>query len=103
MKAAFARFALGQIVRHRGAAFRGVVVDVDPQYAGAPGDTGAISPDQPFYRVLVPGEDGGFLAYAPEDQLEHDPDVAPLSPLDEQRWFTVDAGGRHAPRSQTIH
>lgn len=103
MKAALARFALGQIVRHRDAAFRGVVVDVDPEYAGDPGDTGAISPKQPFYRVLVPADDGGFLAYAPEDQLEHDPDIAPISSLDERRWFTVDARGHHAPRSQAIH
>ena len=57
-----AKFGLGQIVRHREAAFRGVVIDVDPVFAGKPGDTGAISPDQPFYQVMALGAEGGFVA-----------------------------------------
>lgn len=98
-----ARFGLGQIVRHRDAAFRGVVIDVDPVYAGLPGETGHISPDQPFYRILALGSDGGFVIYASEDSLEHDPELAKLAREDESRWFTVDARGRHAPKEQAIH
>ncbi|WP_298745630.1 heat shock protein HspQ [uncultured Brevundimonas sp.] len=98
-----ARFGLGQIVRHREAAFRGVVIDVDPVFAGKPGDTGGISPDQPFYRVLALGAEGGFIAYAPEDALEHDPELEAVAPEAEARWFTVDDQGRHAPRPQAIH
>ncbi len=98
-----ARFALGHVVRHRDAAFRGVVVDVDPSFAGQPGETGDISPDQPFYQVLALGEGGGFVAYAPEDALEPDPEVKGLSRIDERRFFTVDARGRHAPRAQALH
>ena len=98
-----ARFALGHVVRHRDAAFRGVVVDVDPSFAGRPGDTGHISPDQPFYQVLALGEGGGFVAYAPENALESDPEVKGLSRGDERRFFTVDARGRHAPRAHAIH
>lgn len=98
-----AKFGLGQIVRHREAAFRGVVIDVDPVFAGKPGDTGAISPDQPFYQVLALGAEGGFIAYAPEDALEHDPELSAVSADAEQRWFTVDANGRHAPKTHAIH
>jgi heat shock protein HspQ len=98
-----ARFALGHVVRHRDAAFRGVIVDVDPTFAGAPGDTGDISPDQPFYQVLALGAGGGFIAYAPEDALELDPEIKGLSGFDERRFFTVDARGRHAPRAHAIH
>lgn len=98
-----ARFGLGQIVRHRDAAFRGVVIDVDPVFAGAPGDTGAIAPDQPFYQILAVGPDGGFIAYAPESLLEHDPNVSGLAKVDEDRWFTVDDHGRHAPKAHAIH
>lgn len=100
---ATARFALGDMVRHRDAAFRGVVVDVDPRFAGRDGETGEISPEQPFYQVLALGGDGGFIAYAPEDALEPDPQVAALSAVDERRYFTVDARGRHAPRAHAIH
>ena len=98
-----AKFGLGQIVRHREAAFRGVVIDVDPVFAGKPGDTGAISPDQPFYQVLALGAEGGFIAYAPEDALEHDPELSSVTREAEARWFTVDGNGRHAPKSQAIH
>ena len=98
-----AKFGLGQIVRHREAAFRGVVIDVDPVFAGKPGDTGEISPHQPFYQVLALGAEGGFVAYAPEDALEHDPELSSVTREAEARWFTVDGNGRHAPTSQAIH
>jgi heat shock protein HspQ len=98
-----ARFGLGQIVRHREAFFRGVVIDVDPRFVGQAGETGSISPDQPFYQVLALGAEGGFVAYAPESALEHDPELSNLSRADEQRFFTIDQRGRHAPQGQAIH
>ena len=98
-----ARFGLGQIVRHRDNAFRGVVVDVDPRYAGLPGDTDPGQEAQPFYQVFAIGPDGGFIAYAAEAVLEHDPEVMALSQFEQARWFTTDAHGRHAPKSQQLH
>lgn len=65
-----ARFHVGQIVRHTGDAFHGVVVDVDAAYAGAADETGPLSPEQPFYQVLALGEEGGFVAYVAEEVLE---------------------------------
>jgi heat shock protein HspQ len=103
MSQSSARFALGHVVRHRDSAFRGVVIDVDPSFAGQAGQTGDVSPDQPFYQVLTLGEGGGFVAYAPENALEPDPEIRGLSRADEQRFFTVDARGRHAPRAHAIH
>lgn len=103
MREIVAKYGLGEIVRHRDAAFRGVVIDVDPVFSGAAGDTGSISPDQPFYQVLAIGEDGGYIAYASEDCLEHDPELSALTPASEHKWFTVDAHGRHAPKAQAIH
>lgn len=98
-----ARFGLGQIVRHRDDAFRGVVMDVDARYAGDPAAPGPDRPAQPFYRIYVIGEGDGLIAYAAEDVLERDPEIGALSPADEARWFTVDGRGRHAPLSQPIH
>ena len=98
-----AKFGLGQIVRHRDAAFRGVVIDIDPSYAGDPAETGGFAPDQPYYQVLAIGPEGGFIAYAAEAALEHDPELAALSKEAEQRWFTVDFEGRHAPLAHAIH
>jgi heat shock protein HspQ len=98
-----AKFGLGQIVRHREAAFRGVVIDVDPVFSGNRADTGSISPDQPFYQVLALGAEGGFVAYAPEDALEHDPELSAVTREAESRWFNVDARGRYAPKAHAIH
>lgn len=98
-----AKFGLGQIVRHREAAFRGVVVDVDAVYAGPANEPGPNERDQPFYRVLATGVDAGFLIYAAEAVLEHDPEIAPLTEFEQSRWFTIDRDGHHAPRAQPIH
>jgi heat shock protein HspQ len=98
-----AKFGLGQIVRHRGESFRGVIVDVDAAYAGPADEPGPDHRDQPFYRVLAMGPDTGFLVYAAEAVLEHDPDVTPLSDADRAQWFTVDRAGHVAPRAQPIH
>ncbi len=98
-----AKFGLGQIVRHREASFRGVIVDVDAAYAGPDGEPGPDDRDQPFYRVLAMGEGAGFLIYAAENVLEHDPDVAPLSADEQSRWFAMDGHGHLAPRAQLIH
>jgi heat shock protein HspQ len=103
ISATSARFALGEIVRHRDAAFRGVVIDVDPVFSGRVGQTGQTSPDQPFYQVLALGEDGGFMAYAAEDALERDPEFAALSITDKRRWFNVDRAGHHTPKAQALH
>ena len=98
-----AKFGLGQVVRHREQSFRGVVIDVDAAYAGPRSEPGPSRPDQPFYQVYAMGPDGGFIAYAAEEVLEYEPDVMPLSKVDEAKWFNVDAAGRHAPRAQPIH
>ena len=53
-------------------------------------------------KTVSESDEGGFLAYAAEEVLERDPDVTPLSQAEQNRWFTIDAHGRHAPKSQTI-
>ncbi|WP_312597075.1 heat shock protein HspQ [Brevundimonas sp.] len=96
-----ARFSIGQVVRHRDDAFRGVVMDVDCAYDGPAAETGALDPSQPFYRVFALGDDGGFVAYAAEAVLEHGDAV--LLPDDVGRWFTHDAHGHHAPLDVRLH
>lgn len=96
-----ARFGLGQTVRHREQPFRGMVVDVDAVCAVS--FEGDVSPDQPFYQVIVHGENGGFIAYVPEEALREDHAAAPPSRAEQAQWFTVDDAGRHAPRPHPIH
>lgn len=98
-----AKFGLGEVVRHQDATFRGVVIDIDASYAGESVPAAGAKPDQPWYKVLAIGLGGSFIAYVAESDLEHDPELSALSPEAEQRWFTVDAQGRHAPLAHAIH
>lgn len=79
-----ARFGIGQLVRHVLFDFRGVVFDIDPQFA----DTDewlmaipeAVRPDkdQPFYHLLAENGDICYVAYASEGNLCADDTGTPL-------------------------
>jgi heat shock protein HspQ len=70
-----AKFAIGDVVRHRVFPFRGVVVDVDPQFANTEAWYCAIPEalrppkDQPFYHLLAENENDSYLAYVSEQNL----------------------------------
>ena len=70
-----AKFALGQIVRHRLYPFRGVIYDVDPTFANTEEWYQSIpierrpSKDQPFYHLLAQNAQGGpYEAYVSEQK-----------------------------------
>ena len=73
--AATAKFAIGQVVRHRIFPFRGVVFDVDPQFSNTedwwlsiPEDVRPRK-DQPFYHLLAENEQSSYVAYVSEQNL----------------------------------
>lgn len=79
-----AKFALGQIVQHRKHPFRGVVVDVDAEFANTdawyeaiPEDVRPIK-DQPFYHLLAENEASFYAAYVSEQNLIPDSSGEPL-------------------------
>ena len=59
MNSRFAKFAIGQVVKHRIFPFRGVVFDVDPVFANTEEWWNSIpedirpTRDQPFYHLLA--------------------------------------------------
>ena len=70
-----AKFNIGQVVSHRLFGFRGVIYDVDPQYANTEAWYEAIPKeirphkDQPFYHLLAQNETGSYEAYVSEQNL----------------------------------
>jgi heat shock protein HspQ len=70
-----AKFQIGQIVRHRVFAFRGVIFDVDPVFNNTEEWYNAIPPDvrprkdQPFYHLLAENEETEYVAYVSEQNL----------------------------------
>lgn len=98
MHARTARFGLGQKVRHIHHAFEGLVMDVDARYEGAPADIGAVSPEQPFYSIMIDGEEGTLIAYAAEESIVGLEGADPLTEQEHLRLFNVDPCGRTTPR-----
>jgi heat shock protein HspQ len=73
-----ARFGIGEVVRHRLIPFRGVIFDVDPEFANSEEWWEAIPEDgrpdrnQPFYHLLAENDDTAYVAYVSQQNLERD-------------------------------
>lgn len=70
-----ARFQLGQVVRHRIFAFRGVIFDVDPVFNNTEEWWQSIPEeirprkDQPFYHLFAENAETEYIAYVSEQNL----------------------------------
>ena len=79
-----ARFAIGEVVRHRLLDFRGVIFDVDPEFANSEEWYEAIpealrpSKDQPFYHLLAENSEQSYVAYVSQQNLVHDESEEPI-------------------------
>ena len=83
-KTAVALFAIGDIVRHRMYPFRGVIFDVDPEFANTEEWYEAIPEelrprrDQPFYHLFAENADTEYVAYVSEQNLLPDESGEPV-------------------------
>ena len=79
-----ARFAIGDVVRHRLFDFRGVIFDVDPEFANSEEWYDSIpealrpSKDQPFYHLLAENADSSYVAYVSQQNLLIDDSDEPV-------------------------
>ncbi|MEM7748335.1 MAG: heat shock protein HspQ [Pseudomonadota bacterium] len=79
-----AKFSVGQIVQHRIYPFRGVVFDIDPEFANTeewwlsiPEDVRPRK-DQPYYHLLAENAETEYIAYVSEQNLLPDTSGDPL-------------------------
>ena len=99
-----AKFQIGQIVRHRGYPFRGVIFDVDPEFNNTEEWWLSIpeevrpSKDQPFYHLLAENEQTTYTAYVSEQNLVADEDGGPVAHPDVPEIFTGIEDGRYVLR-----
>ena len=83
-KVSLAKFAVGQIVRHRFFPFRGVIFDVDPVFNNTEEWYQAIpaeirpSKEQPFYHLLAENAETEYVAYVSEQNLLPDETGEPV-------------------------
>jgi len=75
MKQSNAKFNIGDVVRHRMFPFRGVIFDVDPEFANTDEWWNSIpaevrpSKEQPFYHLLAENDETEYVAYVSEQNL----------------------------------
>jgi heat shock protein HspQ len=99
-----ARFRIGQVVRHRHFPFRGVIFDVDPQFANTEewwlSIPEEVRPrkDQPFYHLLAENATTYYVAYVSEQNLLPDPDGGPVGHPQVAEWFGELRDGCYEPR-----
>ena len=96
-----AKYSLGQVVRHRNRPFRGVIFDVDPEFANTeewydsiPEDARPAK-DQPFYHLYAETEATYYVAYVSEQNLEPDLSGEPLEHPELGEMFDEFADGRY--------
>ncbi|MGG7568367.1 heat shock protein HspQ [Rhodovulum sp. DZ06] len=88
-----AKFAIGQVVRHRFHPFRGVIYDVDPVFANTEEWWLAIPEDkrprkdQPFYHLLAENETTYYHAYVSEQNLLADETGEPVDHPEVAEYF----------------
>src|SRR6476661_1118317 len=79
-----ARFALGEVVRHRLFDFRGVIFDVDPEFSNSEEWYQAIpeplrpSKEQPYYHLLAENSETSYVAYVSQQNLIADESEEPV-------------------------
>jgi len=88
-----AKFRIGQVVKHRLFAFRGVIFDVDPVFSNTeewwqsiPEDIRP-SKDQPFYHLLAENDDTEYVAYVSEQNLLNDETGDPVRHPQVKQYF----------------
>ncbi|HEY6661951.1 MAG TPA: heat shock protein HspQ [Sphingomicrobium sp.] len=104
-----ARFAIGEVVRHRLFDFRGVIFDVDPEFANSDEWYEAIPEtlrprkDQPFYHLLAENSETAYVAYVSQQNLLRDDSEEPIDHPALAAMFERIEGGRYQLREQLRH
>jgi heat shock protein HspQ len=104
-----ARFAIGDVVRHRLFEFRGVIFDVDPVFANSEEWYEAIpedirpSKDQPFYHLFAENAESNYIAYVSQHNLVHDDSDEMIDHPAIDGLFDSYADGRYHLRREHRH
>ena len=104
-----AKYAVGDVVRHRFYPFRGIVFDIDPVFNNTdewwesiPAD---MRPDknQPFYHLFAENDETEYVAYVSEQNLLPDTSGKPIRHPDVADVFDWDESDGYVPRDNQLH
>ena len=109
MSVRLAKFAIGQVVKHRIYSFRGVIFDVDPVFANTDEWWQAIPEDarprkdQPFYHLLAENDQTTYVAYVSEQNLLPDETGEPVQHPHTALIFETFKGDHYELRPRVTH
>ena len=104
-----ARFAIGEVVRHRLLDFRGVIFDVDAEFSNTEEWYQAIpeelrpAKEQPFYHLLADNEEQSYIAYVSQQNLVPDQSDEPIDHPALGSLFEAFDHGRYKLRPEHRH
>ncbi len=104
-----ARFAIGDVVRHRHHDFRGVIFDIDPVFANSEEWYQSIpaevrpTREQPYYHLLAENEESSYVAYVSQQNLLGDAEGGPVNHPSLPQMFDEYAEGRYPLRRGLAH
>ena len=109
MDTRLAKFAIGQVVKHRIFPFRGVIFDVDPVFANTEewwlSIPEAVRPkkEQPFYHLLAEDDQSSYVAYVSEQNLLPDETNEPVGHPQTALIFETFKPGHYQLRPRITH
>jgi heat shock protein HspQ len=104
-----AKFTIGQVVRHRLYPFRGIVFDIDPEFANTEEWYRSIPAerrprkDQPFYHLYAENAETEYVAYVSEQNLLPDSSDEPLRHPQVAEIFEQDERGSYRRRDTILN
>ena len=102
-------FTIGDVVRHRHFSFRGVIFDVDPEFANTEEWYEAIpaeirpAREQPFYHLLAENDDSYYTAYVSQQNLMADGEAGPVDHPELDDMFASFEEGRYKPHRDSVN
>ena len=106
MESRVAKFAIGQVVRHRIYPFRGVIYNVDPIFANTeewwrsiPEEVRPIK-NQPFYHLYAENTESQYVAYVSEQNLLPDESGEPVRHPQVDELFVRAENGNYRMRGK---
>ena len=102
-------FNIGDVVKHKIFKFRGVIVDIDPEFSNTEEWYQSIpeesrpKKDQPFYHLLAENSESFYSAYVSQQNLLPDSESGPINHPEIDKLFSDVSNGRYILKNLSMN
>ena len=102
-------FNIGDVVKHKIFKFRGVIVDIDPEFSNTEEWYQSIPEesrprkDQPFYHLLAENSESFYSAYVSQQNLLPDSESGPINHPEIDKLFSDVSNGRYILKNLSMN